>query len=134
MREDDIILMNILLNLLFRSHENGKNRNPKQFIPIMFKTNHQYFVYILSSKKNGVLYIGVTNDLQRRVFEHKNRVTKGFTSRYNIDKLVYFEEYTNINEAIKREKQLKKWNRQWKIDLIEKDNLKWIDLAADWKA
>ena len=76
----------------------------------MFKTNHQYFVYILASKKNGILYIGVTNDLQRRVFEHKNRVTKGFTSRYNIDKLVYFEEYTNINEAIKREKQLKKWN------------------------
>lgn len=67
-------------------------------------------------------------------FEHKNRVTKGFTSRYNIDKLVYFEEYTNINEAIKREKQLKKWNRQWKIDLIEENNPDWNDLAADWES
>jgi len=99
----------------------------------MFKTNHQYFVYILASKQNTVLYIGVTNNLERRVLEHKNKINKGFTSRYNIDKLVYFEEYTNINEAIKREKQLKKWNRQWKIDLIEKDNPEWKDLAAKWE-
>ena len=98
----------------------------------MFNTNHQYFVYILASKKNGVLYIGVTNDLTRRVFEHKNKVTKGFTSRYNVNKLVYFEEFSDINEAIKREKQLKKWNRQWKIGLIEKGNPKWMDLAEEW--
>lgn len=99
----------------------------------MFKTNHQYFVYILASKQNTVLYIGVTNNLERRVLEHKNKINKGFTSRYNVDKLVYFEEYTNINEAIKREKQLKKWNRQWKIDLIEKINPDWKDLAAKWE-
>ena len=98
----------------------------------MLKTNHQYYVYILASKKNGVLYIGVTNDLERRIFEHKNKTVKGFTSRYNVDKLVYFEKYSNINEAIKKEKQLKKWNRQWKIDLIEGNNPNWSDLAQDW--
>ena len=96
----------------------------------MYKTNHQYFIYILASKKNGVLYIGVTNDIRRRVFEHKSKTVKGFTSRYNVDKLMYFEEYSDINEAIKREKQLKKWNRQWKIDLIEKDNPEWKDLIG----
>ena len=95
----------------------------------MLKTKHQYFVYILASKKNGVLYIGVTNDLERRIFEHKNKTVKGFTTRYNVDKLMYFEKYSNINEAIKREKQLKKWNRQWKIDLIEEKNPKWNDLS-----
>ena len=98
----------------------------------MFKTNHQYFVYILASKKNGVLYIGVTNDLERRRLEHKNKKIKGFTSKYNVDKLVYFEQFTDIIEAIKREKQLKKWNRQWKIDLIEDENPGWKDLAAEW--
>ena len=99
----------------------------------MYKTTHQYFVYILASKKNGVLYIGVTNNIERRLFEHKNKTVKGFTSRYNIDKLVYFEQFIDINEAIKREKQLKKWNRQWKIDLIEKNNAEWKDLAIDWE-
>ena len=79
------------------------------------------------------MYIGVTNDLERRLFEHKTKMVKGFTSRYNIDKLVYFEQYTNINTAIKREKQLKRWNRQWKIDLIEDDNPEWNDLTVDWK-
>ncbi len=78
------------------------------------------------------MYIGVTNNIERRLFEHKNKTVKGFTSRYNIDKLVYFEQFTDINEAIKREKQLKKWNRQWKIDLIEKNNAEWKDLAGDW--
>ncbi len=99
----------------------------------MFKTTHQYFVYILASKKDGVLYIGVTNNLERRVFEHKNKVTKSFSSRYNVDKLVYFEQFTNINKAIRREKRLKKWNRQWKIDLIENENLDWKDLAEGWE-
>ncbi len=99
----------------------------------MYKTTHQYFVYILASKKNSVLYIGVTNDLERRLKEHKNKTVKGFTSRYNVDKLVYFEKFSDINEAIKREKRLKKWNRQWKIDLIEKENAEWKDLAEGWK-
>jgi len=87
---------------------------------------------MLASKKNGVLYIGVTNDIERRVFEHKNKLVKGFTSRYNVDQLMYFEKFTNIKEAIKREKRLKKWNRQWKIDLIEKDNSEWHDLSEEW--
>ena len=99
---------------------------------IMYKTTHQYFVYILASKKNGVLYIGVTNDIVRRVFEHKNKIVKGFSSRYNVDKLMFFEEFISINEAIKREKRLKKWNRQWKINLIEEKNPNWNDLSGEW--
>lgn len=87
-----------------------------------------YYVYILASKKDGVLYIGATNNLARRIFEHKNHILKGFTDKYFIEKLVYFEQTSDIKSAISREKQLKKFNRQWKIDLIEKDNPKWQDL------
>lgn len=74
----------------------------------------------------------MTNDLERRVLEHKNKFTKGFTSRYNVDNLVYFEKYSNFNEAIIREKQLKKWNRQWKINLIENENIEWKGLSKAW--
>ncbi|MDO5969041.1 GIY-YIG nuclease family protein [Flavivirga aquimarina] len=94
---------------------------------------HQYYVYILSNKKNGTLYIGVTNDLERRIFEHKRKMISGFTSKYDLNKLMYFEQFQYVNDAIKREKQLKNWNRQWKIDLIEKTNQNWIDLSIDWK-
>ena len=97
----------------------------------MFK--HQYFVYVLGNKKDGVLYVGVTNDLKKRVFEHKNkRYKNSFSARYNVDKLIYFEEYRYINEARKREKNMKKWKRQWKIDLIEKTNIDWKDLSIEW--
>ena len=82
--------------------------------------------------KNGTLYIGMTNDLERRMFEHKNKLVEGFSKNYNLDKLVYFEQFQYVNDAIKREKQLKNWNRQWKIDLIENDNKDWIDLSFDW--
>jgi len=85
----------------------------------------------MASKRNGTLYIGVTNDLIRRVYEHKNKINKGFTSRYDVIKLVYFEEYGYPAEAIYREKQLKKWKRKWKLDLIEKENPKWNDLYGD---
>lgn len=95
--------------------------------------NHQYYVYILSNLKHGTLYIGVTNDLKRRVFEHKSKLVKGFTSKYGLDRLIYCEKFQQINNAIKREKQLKNWNRQWKIDLIEKENQEWNDLSIDWK-
>ena len=88
----------------------------------------QYYVYILASKKNGTLYIGLTNDLQKRVYDHKNNLIKGFTQKYNVHQLVYYETYNKIWEAIAREKQLKKWNRQWKINLIEKSNPEWKDL------
>ena len=91
-----------------------------------------YYVYILASQPNGTLYIGVTNDLERRLYEHKNKLVKGFTAEYGADKLVYYEETNDVSAAIQREKQLKKWNRKWKIELIEKDNLQWRDLSASW--
>ncbi len=88
----------------------------------------QYYVYILASQKNGTLYVGVTNDLIKRVWQHKNKVADGFTKKYRIDKLVYYEATENIESAILREKQLKKWNRAWKIRLIQEKNLEWKDL------
>ena len=96
------------------------------------KNVHQYYVYILASKIRGTLYIGMTNDLQRRVYEHKMGITKGFTSKYGVNKLIYFETFKDVNEAIEREKRLKKWNRAWKIELFEKNNPSWQDLAKDW--
>jgi len=98
----------------------------------MFRTLHQYYVYLLTNKKNGVLYIGMTNNLERRIFEHKKKLVSGFSKRYGLDKLIYFETFPYVNEAIKREKQLKNWNRQWKIDLIEDENPDWKDLASFW--
>ena len=87
-----------------------------------------YYVYILASKIGGTLYIGVTNDLIRRVFEHKPKFVRGFTKKYDVVRLVYFEQYDDIEIAIQREKRLKKWNRQWKIRLIEEQNPNWDDL------
>ena len=87
-----------------------------------------YFVYIVASKRNGTLYIGVTNNLIKRVYEHRNNLVEGFTKKYSVHKLVYYEETNNINSAISREKQLKKWNRNWKLELIEKKNPNWQDL------
>jgi putative endonuclease len=98
----------------------------------MYKTIHQYYVYILSYKKHGTLYIGLTNNLERRMFEHKHKLIDGFTKKYGLDKLMYFETFQYINDAIKREKNMKKWKRQWKIELIEEDNKFWKDLAIDW--
>lgn len=89
----------------------------------------QYYVYILTNKKFGILYVGYTNDIQRRMHEHKNREVEGFTSKYKIDRLVYFETYVSIQEAQIREKRLKKWNKKWKIKLIEKMNPEWQDLS-----
>jgi putative endonuclease len=88
-----------------------------------------YYVYILASKRNGTLYIGITNDLARRVYEHKSGLIKGFTKKYSVNKLVYFESTSDVNAAILREKRLKKWKRQWKIELIEKLNPDWNDLS-----
>lgn len=92
-----------------------------------------YWVYILSNKKLGTLYIGVTNDLHRRLYEHKNKLIEGFSKRYDLTKLVYFEETSDINSAIAREKQLKKWNRDWKINLVELNNPDWLDLSENWR-
>lgn len=90
-----------------------------------------YYVYILASQRNGTLYVGVTSNLIRRIWEHKNKLVAGFTSKYSIDKLVYFEEFGNIGQAIQREKRLKEWPRKWKLNLIEQDNPQWLDLYDD---
>ena len=87
-----------------------------------------YWVYILASGKHGTLYIGVTNDLIRRIYQHKNKIIKGFTSRYNVNRLVWYEGYDDPTSAIEREKELKKWRREWKINPIELDNPNWDDL------
>ena len=89
-----------------------------------------YVVYILASKRNGTLYVGVTNDLARRVHEHKSKSVPGFTKRHGVDILVWYEAFGDINDAIAREKQIKGWNRVWKIRLIEKENSGWNDLTA----
>ena len=91
-----------------------------------------YYVYIMTSKRNGTLYTGVTNDLKRRVYEHKNNIIKGFTAKYNVHNLVYFEETNDINEALEFEKRIKGWLRKKKINLIESMNPTWKDLAKDW--
>ena len=92
----------------------------------------KYFcVYILASKRNGTLYVGMTNELARRVCEHRQGLVKGFTKRYGVRILVYYEQTTDVYAAIQREKRLKKWKRQWKIELIEKHNPKWRDLYND---
>ncbi len=88
----------------------------------------QYYVYILASIIGGTLYIGVTNNLVRRVYEHREKLVKGFTNKYYVAKLVYFEVHSEIEVAIVREKQMKKWNRAWKVRLIEESNPNWDDL------
>lgn len=92
----------------------------------------EYFVYIMASNNSNSIYIGVTNDLKKRVNEHKNHTNEGFSSKYNCVNLVYFEKFNDIEKAIKREKKLKSWKRDWKDDLIKKDNPKFYDLAIDW--
>ncbi len=91
----------------------------------------RYYVYILSSK-TGTLYIGVTNDLQRRIYEHKHGLVEGFTKKYSVTRLVYYEETPEVNEAITREKEIKKWRRSRKIDLIKSMNSEWKDLSDGW--
>ena len=93
--------------------------------------HHQYFVYIMTNK-SGTLYVGVTNNLERRIFEHKNSLIEGFTKKYNINRLVYYEETNDIIAAITREKQIKGWLRDKKIVLIESINPDWNDLSEDW--
>ena len=95
--------------------------------------DYNYYVYILTNFNNKVMYIGVTNNLERRLYEHKNGIFEGFTKKYNIKKLVYFEETNNIIEAIQREKELKKWRREKKNLLVEMQNKEWKDISDNWK-
>ncbi len=90
-----------------------------------------YFVYILASARNGTLYIGITSNLIRRVWQHKEKLADGFTSKYNVSLLVYYEMHDSVELAIMREKQLKAWRRKWKIDLIEEKNPTWTDLYQE---
>ncbi|TJX67735.1 GIY-YIG nuclease family protein [Soehngenia saccharolytica] len=92
-----------------------------------------YYVYMLTNWNNKVLYTGVTNDLERRIYEHKNKLVKGFTEKYNVNKLVYFEYTSDVNSAIAREKEIKGWTRQKKNQLVEVVNPLWKDLAEEFK-
>jgi putative endonuclease len=91
----------------------------------------QYYVYILANKKNGTLYVGVTSNLIKRVFEHKSDFVEGFTKKYQVHNLMYYEVTESVESAIAREKQIKKWHRDWKIRLIEKENPEWKDLYSE---
>ncbi len=92
----------------------------------------QYYVYILTNKTNRVLYIRVINNLIRRIYEHKNKLVKGFTKKYNLLKLVYFEVTNDVKSALSREKQLKNWHREWEIKMINEHNPAWKDLSEEW--
>lgn len=89
----------------------------------------QYYVYLLASKPYGTLYTGITSNLIQRIYQHKQELVDGFTKKYNVHQLVYYEIHLDVNEAILREKRIKKWNRQWKINLIQRDNPQWLDLS-----
>ena len=97
----------------------------------VMKASMRPCVYILASKRNGTLYVGVTNDVVRRVWEHKNNVVEGFTKKYGVHDLVYFELHETMPDAILREKQMKRWNRAWKIEKIQETNPEWRDLYQD---
>jgi putative endonuclease len=95
---------------------------------------HNYYVYILTSNGDKVMYIGVTNDLERRLYEHKKGLIKGFTKRYNVDRLVYFEQTTDVKSAIAREKDLKGWKRERKNELVQKHSPTWKDFSSGWRS
>ncbi|HWD29293.1 MAG TPA: GIY-YIG nuclease family protein [Rhizomicrobium sp.] len=93
-----------------------------------------YYVYIVASERNGTLYVGMTNDLMRRIWEHREGLVDGFTKKYGIKHLMHYETFEDVNAAIQREKRLKKWKRTWKIELIQKTNLDWTDLYEQMTA
>ena len=93
--------------------------------------DHNYYIYIISNWNNRVIYVGMTNNLERRIYEHKNKMFEGFSKKYNPNKLVYYEYTNDVNAAIQREKQIKKWRRKKKNDLIESMNPEWKDLAEE---
>ena len=93
---------------------------------------YHYYVYLLTNWNNKVMYVGVTNNLERRVYEHKNKLVEGFTEKYNVFKLVYFEETSDAMSALEREKEIKKWRREKKDALVLKDNAEWKDLSEGW--
>jgi putative endonuclease len=94
------------------------------------RKDHRYFVYIIANKRNGTLYVGVTGELATRIAQHRDQIQEGFTRRYGIHTLVWFEEFADVHDAILREKRIKKWRRAWKLELIEKINPGWTDMFA----
>ncbi|VAX16267.1 Excinuclease ABC, C subunit-like [hydrothermal vent metagenome] len=92
----------------------------------------QFYVYIITNKQNTVLYTGITNNLERRVYEHKNKTNEGFTKKYNVSKLVYYETFGNSNAAIAREKQIKAGSRDKKVELVNRKNPEWKNIASEW--
>ena len=120
-----VILLQAFLMLTVFVFITLQGRSSLGFLPVR---DHSYFVYILASQRNGTLYIGVTNELARRSWQHKNGIIEGFTAVYRIKMLVYYEHFSDIRAAIAREKVLKKWKRAWKIALIERANPTWMDL------
>ena len=92
----------------------------------------KYYVYLLTNWNNKVMYVGITNNLERRIYEHKHKLVKGFTAKYNVHKLVYFEEGNDVQAAIAREKEIKKWRREKKNNLVKTLNPEWEDLSKDW--
>jgi len=111
------------VNKTFRFCHSCESRNPEKALRMK-----NYYVYILSSKRNGTLYTGVTSDIVKRVYEHRSNAVEGFTNKYNVHQLVWYEIHDSAESAINREKQIKKWKRAWKLKLIEKDNPEWVDL------
>lgn len=103
----------------------------RESIQIVISMPKKYYVYILASKRNGTLYTGVTSNLENRVYQHKSNLIKGFTSAYGVHHLVYYEVYNDIYDAILREKRIKKWERRWKLELIEAVNPDWQDLYGN---
>jgi putative endonuclease len=112
-----------------RDLKNQNNKITKRTLTM----NKTYYVYLITNWNNKVLYIGVTNNLERRLYEHKNKLIKGFTEKYNINKLVYFEQTNDIESAIIREKEIKKWRREKKNSLVESANKQWEDLSKQWQ-
>ena len=106
---------------------------PKDLTAGYKEVSTMYYVYILTNQTDNVMYIGVTNDLERRLYEHKHHLIEGFTRNYRVDKLVYFEETSDVMAAIEREKQLKKWRRTKKNALVQQTNPLWRDLSLDWQ-
>lgn len=93
---------------------------------------HNYYIYVLTNWNNKVMYVGMTNNLERRIYEHKNKLVEGFTRKYNVTRLVYFEHTSDVNSAIAREKQIKKWRRSKKDNLVVSVNPEWKDLSEEW--
>ena len=118
------------------SHPNGEDCSAygcEMTFTEEFTLNKTYYVYILTNWNDKVMYVGVTNDLERRLYEHKNKLMKGFTAKYNLDKLVYYEVTNDVNTAIQREKEIKNWRRERKNTLVNEVNPTWQDLSDGWR-